>query len=231
MHHDAYGATIEPPKDDVGYTGHKFDTDLGLSYMQARYYDPILGRFTSNDPIGFRDIHSFNRYAYGNNNPYKFVDPDGRDSTSSMGGLRQGAQGAIAVGFVDAYQVAFGKHAEFATKTEDAFIKKYGQEMEEKQKQQLGNGIRHVAWQASITLEEGMEDAAEVGEIHENGNDSPDSQADTINNAVGRVIGGAVNSQDEITPLIEEAYLAGHIVVDLTGKDKRIINRDEEENE
>ena len=80
VHHDAYDATIEPPKDDVGYTGHKFDTDLGLSYMQARYYDPILGRFTSNDPIGFRDIHSFNRYAYGNNNPYKFVDPDGQSA-------------------------------------------------------------------------------------------------------------------------------------------------------
>jgi uncharacterized protein RhaS with RHS repeats len=45
--------------------------------MQARYYDPVIGRFYSNDPIGFRDIHSFNRYAYANNNPYKYVDPDG----------------------------------------------------------------------------------------------------------------------------------------------------------
>ena len=46
--------------------------------MQARYYDPVIGRFYSNDPIGFRDVHSFNRYAYANNNPYKYVDPDGR---------------------------------------------------------------------------------------------------------------------------------------------------------
>ena len=45
--------------------------------MQARYYDPVIGRFYSNDPIGFRDVHSFNRYAYANNNPYKYVDPDG----------------------------------------------------------------------------------------------------------------------------------------------------------
>jgi RHS repeat-associated protein len=64
----------------MGYTGHKFDTDIGLSYMQARYYDPVIGRFYSNDPVGFRDIHSFNRYAYANNNPYKFVDPDGREN-------------------------------------------------------------------------------------------------------------------------------------------------------
>jgi len=45
--------------------------------MDARYYDPVIGRFYSNDPIGFRDLHSFNRYAYANNNPYKYIDPTG----------------------------------------------------------------------------------------------------------------------------------------------------------
>jgi uncharacterized protein RhaS with RHS repeats len=49
-------------------------------YMQARYYDPVIGRFYSNDPIGFRGIHSFNRYAYANNNPYKYIDPNGMES-------------------------------------------------------------------------------------------------------------------------------------------------------
>ncbi len=77
MNYKPFGESIEAPKDEVGYTGHKFDTDLGLSYMQARYYDPVIGRFYSNDPIGFRDVHSFNRYAYVNNNPYKYVDPSG----------------------------------------------------------------------------------------------------------------------------------------------------------
>ncbi|WP_259366835.1 RHS repeat-associated core domain-containing protein [Colwellia sp. BRX8-7] len=48
--------------------------------MQARYYDPVIGRFYSNDPVGFRDIHSFNRYAYANNNPYKYTDPTGEFS-------------------------------------------------------------------------------------------------------------------------------------------------------
>ena len=62
---------------NVGYTGHQWDNDSGLNYMQARYYDPLIGRFMSNDPVGFRDIHSFNRYAYANNNPYKYVDPNG----------------------------------------------------------------------------------------------------------------------------------------------------------
>jgi len=46
--------------------------------MQARYYDPVIGRFYSNDPVGFSNVHNFNRYAYANNNPYKYVDPDGK---------------------------------------------------------------------------------------------------------------------------------------------------------
>jgi hypothetical protein len=39
-------------------------------------------RFVGVDPKEFDEgnIHSFNRYAYGNNNPYRFVDPDGRDA-------------------------------------------------------------------------------------------------------------------------------------------------------
>lgn len=53
-------------------------------YMQARYYDPLIGRFYSNDPIGFRDVHSFNRYAYANNNPYKYIDPDGKAAESYL---------------------------------------------------------------------------------------------------------------------------------------------------
>ncbi|MCF7516155.1 RHS repeat-associated core domain-containing protein [Pseudoalteromonas sp. L23] len=65
------------PQNDQWFTGKRFDTKTGLSYMQARYYDPVIGRFYSNDPIGFRDVHSFNRYAYAANNPYKYTDPTG----------------------------------------------------------------------------------------------------------------------------------------------------------
>jgi len=63
-----------------GYTGHVRDGATGLTYMQARHYDPELGRFLSNDLIGvdLSNPQSFNRYAYANNNPYRYVDPDGR---------------------------------------------------------------------------------------------------------------------------------------------------------
>ncbi len=64
------------------YTGKPEDSTTGLSYFGARYYDPVLGRFMGIDPVGFQEgnIHSFNRYAYANNNPYRYVDPDGRSA-------------------------------------------------------------------------------------------------------------------------------------------------------
>jgi RHS repeat-associated protein len=64
----------------VGFAGKPYDGNTGLSYMGARYYDPVIGRFMGIDPKGFDEgnLHSFNRYTYANNNPYKFVDPDGR---------------------------------------------------------------------------------------------------------------------------------------------------------
>jgi RHS repeat-associated protein len=61
------------------YTGHPHDQATGLTYMGARWYDPVVGRFMGVDPVGFGEgnPHSFNRYNYANNNPYKYVDPDG----------------------------------------------------------------------------------------------------------------------------------------------------------
>ena len=63
------------------YTGKQEDSGTGLSYFGARWYDPNIGRFMAIDPVGFNagNIHSFNRYAYANNNPYKYVDPDGEN--------------------------------------------------------------------------------------------------------------------------------------------------------
>ncbi|WP_308365247.1 MULTISPECIES: RHS repeat-associated core domain-containing protein [unclassified Microbulbifer] len=84
QHYKPFGETIEAPKDEVGYTGHKYDKDLGLNYMQARYYDPAIGRFYSNDPVGYtlsNPVMSFNRYLYVNNNPYKYTDPTGMCGT------------------------------------------------------------------------------------------------------------------------------------------------------
>jgi RHS repeat-associated protein len=66
-------------QNQIWFANKPYDATTGLSYMGARYYNPMLGRFMGVDPKGFDEnsIYSFNRYAYANNNPYKFVDPDG----------------------------------------------------------------------------------------------------------------------------------------------------------
>lgn len=74
---------IEDSNNALWYTGKFHEEDIGLTYFGARWYDPVAGRFMGIDPVEYReaDSHSFNRYAYANNNPYKYVDPDGRRST------------------------------------------------------------------------------------------------------------------------------------------------------
>lgn len=70
------------PAAGPGYSGHVNDPDSGLVYMQARYYDPTIGRFLSVDPAESKASSpaGFNRFAYANNNPTGNVDPDGRQT-------------------------------------------------------------------------------------------------------------------------------------------------------
>jgi RHS repeat-associated protein len=76
-----YGSQINgtaPGYTQRAFAGHKQDAQ-DLIYMGARYYNPQIGRFLSIDPkeADPSDLHSLNRYAYANNNPYRYVDPDG----------------------------------------------------------------------------------------------------------------------------------------------------------
>jgi len=106
------GETVAQVGDDLspasqqGYTGHVGD-NTGLVYMQARYYDPVIGRFYSNDPIGFRDVHSFNRYAYANNNPYKYIDPNGEFAVPWHGGITFFAAWSSGHSFGESLSIAY----------------------------------------------------------------------------------------------------------------------------
>jgi len=102
------------------FTDQEHDSESGLLYYGARYYDPHYGRFTQQDPALWypkaevlADPQFLNIYSYGINNPVRFVDPTGEsvvDFASGLGlGIAHGAIGAVA-GFVeiivDPYSVA-----------------------------------------------------------------------------------------------------------------------------
>jgi len=57
------------------YTARESDAETGLYYYRARYYDQSAGRFLSEDPVRFRGGVNF--YAYTENNPTNFADPEG----------------------------------------------------------------------------------------------------------------------------------------------------------
>lgn len=86
--------------DRVGYTGHIEDDDLALTYMQARYYDPVLGRFMSSDPVGFAEggVEYHNRFAYTANNPVNAIDPDGEFFNFVAGAATSVVLGAVVRG-------------------------------------------------------------------------------------------------------------------------------------
>lgn len=63
-----------------GYTGHEYLKEFGLINMNARLYDPALGRFLSPDPVvqAPESSQNYNRYSYCLNNPLLYVDNSGK---------------------------------------------------------------------------------------------------------------------------------------------------------
>ena len=62
------------------YTGRELDSEIGLFYYRARYYDANTGRFIAEDPTGFGSGDP-NFYRYVMNNPLILIDPSGRKCT------------------------------------------------------------------------------------------------------------------------------------------------------
>ncbi|MFH0837790.1 MAG: RHS repeat-associated core domain-containing protein, partial [Patescibacteria group bacterium] len=79
------------PITDLGFTGKELDSETGLNYYGARYYDPITGRFITMDPLLLNldkmsqaqrnaflsNPRNLNMYSYVQNNPVNYVDPTG----------------------------------------------------------------------------------------------------------------------------------------------------------
>lgn len=141
----------------MGYTGHRNDTDTGLVYMQQRYYDPVVGRFLSIDPVttDADTGDSFNRYAYANNNPFKYVDPHGRQAlkvlveivkalvkTEAKQGAKAGAKEAAKDGAKVAAEGAKRGPKTDPTAPHNAKIREVGDKVEAEEGEVLAGGGR-----------------------------------------------------------------------------------------
>jgi RHS repeat-associated protein len=96
--YDAWGRTRNPltlvyespvntlPWFTRGYTGHEHLNQFGLINMNARLYDPALGRFLQADNLVTDPLTplNYNRYSYCVNNPLRYTDPSGYNFYSSM---------------------------------------------------------------------------------------------------------------------------------------------------
>lgn len=71
-----FGETTSKLSSPWGFASKRLDPELGLIYFGKRYYDPESGRWLTTDPADF--IDSINLYQYVFNNPFRYVDPDGR---------------------------------------------------------------------------------------------------------------------------------------------------------
>lgn len=67
--------SLETATNVLKFAGREYDSETHLYYNRARYYDPQLARFISEDPIG--QSGGTNQYAYAGNNPIGVVDPSG----------------------------------------------------------------------------------------------------------------------------------------------------------
>ncbi|VFM96335.1 MAG: RHS repeat-associated core domain-containing protein [Candidatus Kentron sp. G] len=85
-------ATTGDSGNHLRYTGREQDPDTALYYYRARYYDPEVGRFLTEDPMGFKA--GINFYAYVENNPVNATDSTGMVVQHLIGGVVNAAAGA-----------------------------------------------------------------------------------------------------------------------------------------
>jgi RHS repeat-associated protein len=76
--YDSFGNNAGSTRTRYTYTGRERDPDTGLLYYRARFYDPRLARFISEDPIGFAG-GDVNLYGYVWQSPLRHTDPSGLD--------------------------------------------------------------------------------------------------------------------------------------------------------
>ena len=95
--YDSFGNSTNNLTTRYQYTGREEDEFTGLNYYRARWYDANLGRFISEDPIGFRG-GDVNLFGYVNNNSVNRKDPLGLYDPADWQAAQEALKAAVAAG-------------------------------------------------------------------------------------------------------------------------------------
>ena len=99
-------------KTDRQYTGQINESELGLYFYNARYYDSALGRFIQADtivPIEAQGVQAWDRFAYSNNNPILYNDPSGHSVDCGLGDPYCNVGEYSPDGLINIYSQAYGR--------------------------------------------------------------------------------------------------------------------------
>jgi RHS repeat-associated protein len=108
--YDAFGRILTQTNSAAGdrftFQGREFDAATGLYYYRARYYDPLLKRFLSEDPLGFA-AGDANLYRFVGNRPVIASDPTGtiifeQTLLGAISGIYLGGIGGLVCGITEA---------------------------------------------------------------------------------------------------------------------------------
>ena len=83
--YNAYGTELYncSSANPIGYRNYYYDSETGLYYLKARYYDPTTGQFTQEDTVQDDNLQ-YNLYGYCSANPVLYTDPSGHNVGSMI---------------------------------------------------------------------------------------------------------------------------------------------------
>ena len=208
---------------DHTYTGQIEDGSTGLRFYNARYQDPILGRFISPDTIvpSARDGQNYNRYSYVENNPVRYSDPSGHDACAGGGGGCGGVRGPG--------QGVFNPE----TGRRDADVRDQAHEAANPFRESPGdqdspdtpksNAVRHATLSALLAFDLDGESAWDLVESHERfiQQNELDTAIDRANNRKGIELGERARAQgltvEELKASVLAEYDGGGLFCDREG--------------
>jgi RHS repeat-associated protein len=92
--YDSFGNATGNLSTRYQFTGREYDNAIGLTYYRARWYSSELGRFVSEDPIGFGG-GDVNLFGYAKSRPQMFRDPSGLVCYPILNALLGAAAGGV----------------------------------------------------------------------------------------------------------------------------------------